>query len=834
MNNFMFIGGLLQEEIVKSLLKVCLAIDAIIYNLLTWLYGVFVTIAEARIFTSETVKPFLERIYLIIGIVALFFAAYTLVTLLINPDNLSNKSYSPTTVIRNVILSILAIVFVPTIFNFAYSVQGSIFKQNVIGKIFIDSDGKLADNKGNSFNEFSVMIFETSFYLVEENLDGDDDAALSCYNDAHGAAVDYNDITYYGECIDNVYSEPEKIHYSYFLSGIIGIVLVYVFLSYCIDVGIRCIKLALLQIIAPLPSLLLMVPGQDKAFKSWLKETLKTFFDVFVKMFILTFGVAMIRLVMDWFDSDPSILGNASKEITNFSKIFIFIGVCMFIKRAPKLLKDLFGFDLGENGISLRKRIDEFKDSIAPVRSFAGGAVGMAAGAYFGRKGALEGARARGATAAQTKFASATGLFHGARLGRKAGASGDFSQLGISYKYAKANQAAWAHMNPNNNPFKNWVSVQGEMLRDNFGFPSYYDSLVGTKEIEFNAKNSAYNRAIQNLDSGASATMHDIEKSKRFSIRSTANKVGIDAGKEIDTIAEEEVKKDGYTGTTHAIVMKKNQDGSVSFESTKIYGNQLEGLRRAYADARADGLISLDQEKKLTSELDDALKRLKSDFVTTNMLSNDRNNNWASSGGRDAALKRYKKDYVETMRASLEYTTAADDSVRAMLDQLYASEAEAKFNDIETKLDDYKANLNLVNKVNVYNNAMEFKGDSAIGVDENGNKVNTSIKASSLGSELFKSIKALKEAQSRLEYDQNEIYRNSPLKYINEYGKEETINLAQFNREKDRLLAESKKLTEEMKDFRLAHADEEQFAKIAQDQQKMKPKHVSKKNGNGH
>ena len=75
------------EPIVQAFCKICLAIDSVIYNLISWLYSIFIAIAKARIFTAETVQPFIERVYLIIGIVALFFAAYTFMTIIINPDN---------------------------------------------------------------------------------------------------------------------------------------------------------------------------------------------------------------------------------------------------------------------------------------------------------------------------------------------------------------------------------------------------------------------------------------------------------------------------------------------------------------------------------------------------------------------------------------------------------------------------------------------------------------------------------------------------------------------------------------------------------------------------
>ena len=291
------------------------------------------------------------------------------------------------------------------------------------------------DDSAANLTSFGVTLFETSFYVKTDvptsKITQDD--INNANQEAHNYAMMYSDISGYGACLSSV--QRGVIQYNFFLAGIIGIIVAYVFIVYCFDVGLRTIKLAFLQIIAPIPCLLLMVPGQDKVFKKWIVDTLKTFFEVFMKIFIVVFCVYIIFLLRQWFDTNQAeIFPGANGVVVNFAKIFIFLGVIMFMKKAPKLIEELFGLKVEPGSFSLKKKLQE-----SGVSAVVGGTAGLVAGAISGYKGAVEGAQARGANAKEMKWAKASGLFHGARLGGKAGASGNFNEIGSAYKYAKAN-----------------------------------------------------------------------------------------------------------------------------------------------------------------------------------------------------------------------------------------------------------------------------------------------------------------------------------------------------------------------------------------------------------
>ena len=144
------------------------------------------------------------------------------------------------------------------------------------------------------------------------------------------AVRNYNDLKFFGAMIEDVINED--VEYYFILAGIVGIFIAYVLLCYCIDIAIRGIKLCFLEIISPLPSLLLMVPGQDKMFKSWLKETLRSFGELFLKIAILIMGIYMLTLVRIYFDDFGEYLfAGVSTSVKIFAKLFLFIGVFVFI-----------------------------------------------------------------------------------------------------------------------------------------------------------------------------------------------------------------------------------------------------------------------------------------------------------------------------------------------------------------------------------------------------------------------------------------------------------------------------------------------------------------------
>ena len=65
----------------------------------------------------------------------------------------------------------------------------------------------------------------------------------------------------------------------------------YIILVYCLDLGLRAVKLAFYEIIAPLPIIVRVIPSLSKVFSSWIKATLSTYAEVFIRIAVLYFAI---------------------------------------------------------------------------------------------------------------------------------------------------------------------------------------------------------------------------------------------------------------------------------------------------------------------------------------------------------------------------------------------------------------------------------------------------------------------------------------------------------------------------------------------------------------
>ena len=115
------IGELIKDAAVSNFYKIMIYMSTGIYNMIIWLYAVFINIAKARFVTNSVIQDLTSRLYLLIGIVSLFLVAYSFLMVIVNPDNLTKGKYATTAMIKNIILAVVTITFVPTIFNFSYA-----------------------------------------------------------------------------------------------------------------------------------------------------------------------------------------------------------------------------------------------------------------------------------------------------------------------------------------------------------------------------------------------------------------------------------------------------------------------------------------------------------------------------------------------------------------------------------------------------------------------------------------------------------------------------------------------------------------------------------------
>lgn len=381
-NPFAAIG----EAILNFFIGVLLFLDAIVYSLINWVYQIILLLCQIDILDKTfEIDALINRIYVIIGVVVLFLLAYSLLKSMVNPDEALKGKKSPVTIIKDVIISIALIALVPTIFSFAMKFQTAILEENTIGKIILGTTSTIGkDENGEKIEEDSGEIIRQGGTAIASNVlhaflhpnysnctedentvTGYDCSNIKIKHSAYGVSGedtfdDFWDKTVNQGAIMSITDLSDNIvdggvTYYYIISTVAGVFVLFVLLSYCFDIALRLVKLAVFQLIAPLPILSRIMPNEQggKVFTNWLKATISTYVEVFIRLAILFFAVLLIKIVVQNFTSifAPFVSGSDSWTVILFAQLFVIIGIILFIKQAPQILKDITGLDSGKYNV---------------------------------------------------------------------------------------------------------------------------------------------------------------------------------------------------------------------------------------------------------------------------------------------------------------------------------------------------------------------------------------------------------------------------------------------------------------------------------------------------
>lgn len=437
----MLIGGWISEGIVNFLLN----LDAMIYNLIRYIYNIFLYLAKLNLFETSDYIEIVNRIYVVLGVVMLFILAYSLLKAVINPDDFSKGDSAVPSIIKNLVISLVIIVILPTVFTVAFNIQAAVLNNDFIGKLILGEAGETWETKENGGNTIAVATFKAFFHPNEDKCEGlspdeclekvSENCNFLCLNHWDGREMKLKDafdeiekgasfsvLTNFSSAADD-----REINYNYIISTIVGLVLCVMLLSYCVDMGIRVVKLIFYQLIAPIPVICRVIPGKKKVFDEWVKQTVGTFIDVFIKVAIMYLGVYVIELVVNKLINNPqSVPGFTQLGITTrmFVVVFLILGIVLFIKEAPKLLKDIFGIDLG--GGSFKRMLGLGAAGIAGFGGlFTTGARNMFGAVAQGQKDGLSKGRIAWNAARSAVAGGASGAARSAWAARKAKGFGD-------------------------------------------------------------------------------------------------------------------------------------------------------------------------------------------------------------------------------------------------------------------------------------------------------------------------------------------------------------------------------------------------------------------------
>lgn len=325
-------------------------LDEVVYTLVNVVLTGLYNISETRIFTGSSINEFTDRIYVILGIFMLFKLAFSLLSGIVNPDKANDKQSGMQKIIIRVVITLSLLLMVPTIFDFAYRVQGNILK--ALPQVILGPNNDIDTSDVGKNITLTVL---TAFVHENKECDGGVPLDQSFYAPFDDISK-FNDIV--SEKCPTSNSNGEKIfmfRYNFLVSTVIGIIMVVFLVLICIDVAIRLIKLSILQIIAPIPIMTYIDPKSEKdgAFSNWTKECIQTYISLFLQLGVIYVMIFLISGIATDISSG-NFLGGFIEFPANISGIgmswvfiFIVIGAFFFMRQAPKFLLKVLGIKEG-------------------------------------------------------------------------------------------------------------------------------------------------------------------------------------------------------------------------------------------------------------------------------------------------------------------------------------------------------------------------------------------------------------------------------------------------------------------------------------------------------
>lgn len=368
------------------------SIDYFIYSSIEWVTQGIFDIASLRtnVTIVETVRT---KIYIVLGIVMLFKISLSLINYMINPDQMSDKEKGASKLISRTVVMLVMLMLLPTIFDLLYRVQNVFLP--VLPRLLLGKETtEVTDTVSDSSNAMAVTLLQAFFHPYYSEEDGE-----------YYASIDGSEeITSLSEFVEHVNdgssvsipllgtSAGYSYEYRFLLSTVVGIVVLVLLIGITIDVAIRLFKMLVLEMLAPIPIMSYIDPKSQKdgAFQNWLKELSKTFLDIFIKLglvYLVLYFISELQgntLFVTYEAAEGTTANVVSPVRLMYLKVFLIIGLLMFVKQASKFIKNILGIKDNKDGGSFLGNV---------VGGLAGFGSGAISGAISGRglHGALTG-----------------------------------------------------------------------------------------------------------------------------------------------------------------------------------------------------------------------------------------------------------------------------------------------------------------------------------------------------------------------------------------------------------------------------------------------------------
>ena len=356
----------------KLIIQFFFFIDKIVYNFISLIYDLLITISRTSILTQGDIAEFSDRIYKLLAVFMVFKVTFSLIMYVVNPDDFTDKAKGIGKLGSNIAISLSLLILTPYIFNLAYELQAKVLESNVLAELVMGDKGDQNQYLNSAGDD---MAYATMSAFFSPNLAISDLIPCSNLLNADGSfntecetalnTLSQNSNNFDGQLVKNyvagvnnqnlglmfrqdlalaTYTDNgEEIFvmaYKPIFSTAVGVVVTLLLLTFCMDIAVRSLKLSFLQLAAPIPVISLVDPksGKDGLFKKWYEMCFKTYISLFVRLISLYFGVWIIGKVSRGKMVD---LVNGSYQTNLFVGVFIIIGTLMFIKQLPKILEGL-------------------------------------------------------------------------------------------------------------------------------------------------------------------------------------------------------------------------------------------------------------------------------------------------------------------------------------------------------------------------------------------------------------------------------------------------------------------------------------------------------------
>lgn len=376
------------ENFFRSLM---MTICSVLYPLIPKLYSLFYDIASTKLLTTEQIQTFSRNIYVLVSVVMLFAFAVKAIESIINPDMLFDSKKGFTSVIKRSLIAICLIIFIPFGFNYFYKAQEQILEKNLIEKVLVGiqiSDGENVADKSGAGQILAGTAIAAVLYPSSDDVTTSSETLSKNYSKM--VEKDVSKIKDVGDNINEKVNDDDTyvLQFEWLPAVLMGAFMVYFLVLFCIDTALRLIKMAFLELTAPISVVAYIFAGDDML-KRWFKEVKNSAISVFVRIAALALMIYIMSFLPSFIDKNFN-----GKDYGWIANLLIIMAILMFVKEAPKLIEKIFGVEIPQKG-GIAGRLGNMA-GVGKVAQSAWGALRGVGGAAAVLGGAALGAGALG------------------------------------------------------------------------------------------------------------------------------------------------------------------------------------------------------------------------------------------------------------------------------------------------------------------------------------------------------------------------------------------------------------------------------------------------------